>query len=64
MTRQSATERRLWDMFNRRLGETDAQRIDAAQSAVSRGGLSAADARIIAQAAHEAWVKLTPTRPN
>jgi hypothetical protein len=65
MTRQSAIDRHLWDMFNTRLGETDKQRIDAVQSRImARYGLRLEDARRIAQAAHEAWVKLTPTRPN
>jgi hypothetical protein len=61
----TAIDRHLWDMFNTRLGETDKQRIDAAQSRVmARYGLRMEDARIIAQAAHEAWVKPRPTRPN
>ena len=65
MTRLSATERQLFDLFNVRAGETADQRIHAAQSRLVSRGTGLADARIIASAAHDRWLAETkPMDPN
>ena len=52
----SATERQLFDLFNSLLSEPANRRIDAAQSRLVSRGNRAADARIIAEAAHIKWL--------
>jgi hypothetical protein len=59
MTRLSATERQLFDLFNASPWDTDTLRIDQAVECLVSRGMKRADAEIIAADAYAQWVAAT-----